>query len=368
MSSALLAFALAALGLGIGLIAQPGHGWQGNLGWALTIAGVGTAVAGLLLLVLSRPQPSSGAKVETASKPSTVLKTESAGSPAQQTRGDHSPAQSASAQRDSIQAARDVTIIQQGFQAQPDGSQRLRLIADEIRHIKRRFAQLDQQREEWSSIWPGTHAPYQPLPSEKWNLYGAALQLPQADHDLVQEAYELANDFNHHMLRGPSAFGDPEPDLEGVRRAFDEAEQIISALAQPASLPTRGEGETSNPFAQARKLQDGWRSEELGAALLEIRQELVVNQRRLRALLRSGSTQDFRGFPSARWSDREDLIRRRAPNVCVLADQAYGLIIELRDLGIEDEKRPLEGADREVGEEALGLFQQTIAAIDRGRP
>jgi hypothetical protein len=103
----------------------------------------------------------------------------------------------------------------------------LRRIRDEIGHLNRRFTQLDEQRKEWTSIWPGNHAPYQPLPAEQWNTYGAGLNLPQAQHEIVQEAYERANDFNHAMQRGPSAMGDPEPDLEGLREAFIQAARVI---------------------------------------------------------------------------------------------------------------------------------------------
>jgi hypothetical protein len=109
-------------------------------------------------------------------------------------------------------------------------SERIRLVRDEIKHILRRLRQLDEQRREWNSIWPGEHAPYQLLPAEKWNAYGAGLNLPEVDHDAIQNTYELANDFNQRMQRGPVTFGDPEPDLDGLRQAFLQAEAILDSL------------------------------------------------------------------------------------------------------------------------------------------
>jgi len=237
----------------------------------------------------------------------------------------------------------------------------LRRIRDEIGHYERRFGQLDKLREEWSSIWPGRHAPYQRLPADKWNDYGASLNLPQAHHDVVQEAYELANDFNVEMERGPSTFGDPEPDLEALREAFGEAKRVIDA----AILQDRGDA--ADPFARAAQLQRNWHDTELGAALLSIRQELWVNQRRLRKMLDRGSSKDFKGFPSAQWTSHEGRVRRQARSVCVLADQAYGLIIEMREAGLEEEQRKLTDEEIEVGQEALAFFEQTIAAIDAGQ-
>lgn len=72
--------------------------------------------------------------------------------------------------------------------------------------------------------------PYRLLPAEKWNTYDAGLNLPAADHDAIQKAYELANDFNVAMEHGPTVFGDPEPDLGGLREAFLTAETIIDSL------------------------------------------------------------------------------------------------------------------------------------------
>jgi hypothetical protein len=109
-------------------------------------------------------------------------------------------------------------------------AERVRLLRDEIRHILRRLRQLDDQRKEWGSIWPGKHAPYQLLPADRWNAYGAGLNLPAADHDAIQDAYELANEFNQQMDRGPVAFGDPEPNLGALREAFLQAEAILDSL------------------------------------------------------------------------------------------------------------------------------------------
>ena len=37
----------------------------------------------------------------------------------------------------------------------------------------------------------------------------------------------MAGDFNQLMERGPIAFGDPEPDLDGLRAAFEDAQRVL---------------------------------------------------------------------------------------------------------------------------------------------
>jgi hypothetical protein len=138
--------------------------------------------------------------------------------------------------RDAYLAGRDINVgvgVQPAPQPAtgPSWAERIRKIKDEIRHIKRRFGQLEKQREEWGSIWPGKHAPYQRLPAEQWNTHGVGLDLSQPDHDTIQQAYELENDFNTEMERGPRHFGDPDPDLDGLREAFRKAENVLDSVA-----------------------------------------------------------------------------------------------------------------------------------------
>jgi hypothetical protein len=123
--------------------------------------------------------------------------------------------------------------------ASPNREERLRAIRDEVKHIKRRFDQIDKSGDEWGTIRPPRHSLYQPLPAEKWNRHGVALMLPRGAHDVIQEAYERANDFNHEMQTPPTTFGDhPDPDLAGLREAFERAEAQLDAAEQSVRATT----------------------------------------------------------------------------------------------------------------------------------
>jgi hypothetical protein len=127
-------------------------------------------------------------------------------------------------------------------------AQRLRAVRDEVKHIKRRFAQLEKNGHEWGTIRPHQHAPYQPLPAEKWNQHGVALMLPLGAHEVIQAAYEQANDFNHDMQTPQETFGEyPDPDLAVLRDAFGRAEAQLAAaeffgtdVAVAGPSPTQG--------------------------------------------------------------------------------------------------------------------------------
>jgi hypothetical protein len=128
--------------------------------------------------------------------------------------------------RDAYAAGRDIVVSH----PQPDEHPvALRAIRDEISHIERRIGQLEELRDAWDTLWPNDLAPYQPLPAERWNAYGAQLGLSDADHEIVRDAYEIANDFNQKMLAGPSAFQEPEPDLGAVKEAFAKARAVVDA-------------------------------------------------------------------------------------------------------------------------------------------
>jgi hypothetical protein len=92
LAGGLFAVALAALALGMGLVAQPGHGWQGNMGWALMAAAVVLTTAALLMWA-----PWAGAGFGSAT-------------PSPETARDHSLAQHGTAGADLIQAGRDVNV------------------------------------------------------------------------------------------------------------------------------------------------------------------------------------------------------------------------------------------------------------------
>lgn len=175
MAGLLFALVLFAEGLGIPLVAMPGTGFWGVVGWALIAAG---------LFIL----------------PFAILKAkcELAGNGSGQEEAD------------------------------PKRAVALRQVRDEITHIKRRLDQREKLYEEWTSIYPTEHTPFDPLPADRWNMNGAALNLPDADHAVVREAYELANDFNQKILAGPSHMGDPDPDIKGLRVAFEKADEVLA--------------------------------------------------------------------------------------------------------------------------------------------
>jgi hypothetical protein len=151
---------------------------------------------------------------------------------------------------DAYMAGRDIHINPLEDSRGLSRAAQLRQVRDEIQHILRRCGQLEKHRKEWETVWPvKSFAPYQRLPAEKWNAHGAALHLPQEDHDLIQAAYELANDFNVVMERGPQTYGDPEPDLDGLRQAFEQAAAALPVDGQPA-----GPSPPLGPYAQATGL------------------------------------------------------------------------------------------------------------------
>ena len=139
--------------------------------------------------------------------------------------------------RDGYNAKRDINIV--GAASSDEGSSgavRLRQVRDEIRHILRRCDQMEDHAKEWGTIRPVKgHTAYQQLPAERWNTYGASLQLPEADHEAINNAYEMANDFNVEMEHPPQVFGQPDPDLASLRCAFEHALDLLPAPGDPVA-------------------------------------------------------------------------------------------------------------------------------------
>lgn len=168
------------------------------------------------------------------------------------------PSQSASADHGALAAGRDITVTY-ASPASPTGKNsisgevRARAVRDEMRHIQRRFRQLHDNAKEWGSIWPIKEAPYDPLPSEKWNAHNPYIELPDDRHDVIQEAYEGANDFNHVMQRGPRHFGDEEPDLEALEGKFESA---YEALVKPDRLSHSSRQALAAAESELRDIRD----------------------------------------------------------------------------------------------------------------
>lgn len=266
--------------------------------------------------------------------------------------------------RDSYAAGRDMTIVAPS--AGPDRAERLRRVRDEVAHIQRRLEQLEQAREEWGSIWPIRENPYQPLPAERWNAYGASLGLPETDHDVVQDAYEMANEFNVKMGRGPATFGDPEPDLEGLRHAFDRAASAVN----PAKRQTAARSAASNPYSHANLLQDEHERKQLRVAMRTVGETELHNlvRPRLVDLMRRRAT--AMPLATAQWTKYEDRIIQDASDESFqAANAAYGSLVNLhRDLELEGRTRRLKDEEIEGVRETLDLVEAAVLALRQDTP
>lgn len=266
--------------------------------------------------------------------------------------------------RDSYAAGRDITIVAPS--ADPDRAKRLRWVRDEVAHIQRRLGQLEQAREEWGSIWPTRESPFQPLPAERWNSYGASLGLPETDHDVIQDAYEMANEFNVTMGRGPSTFGDPEPDLESLQHAFDRAASAVN----PAKQQTRARSAANNPYSHANLLQSEHERKQLRVAMRTVGETELHNlvRPRLVELMRCRAT--AMPLATAQWTKYEDRIIQDASNESFqAANAAYGSLINLhRDLALENRDRALNDEEIERVRECLDLVETAVEALRRDTP
>ncbi len=108
----------------------------------------------------------------------------------------------------------------------------------EIVAIQRELIRLRNRREiNRGSMWP-VQRPYQDLPAKEWNTYGEKLRLGREDREAVAKAYELARHFNDKMLVGETTIGSSpavEPDLDGLRNAFDRAAAALGLPPAPAT-------------------------------------------------------------------------------------------------------------------------------------
>ena len=115
-----------------------------------------------------------------------------------------------------------------------------RKIGNEIATIQRELIRHENRREvNGGSIWP-IERPYRDLPTDQWQAHGSHLRLDDEDREAVSNAYELAARFNDEMLRGETFFAGPEPDLAGLRDAFDDAADALGLPSMQANVSGSG--------------------------------------------------------------------------------------------------------------------------------
>lgn len=106
----------------------------------------------------------------------------------------------------------------------------------EISTVQRELIRLSNRREiNGGSIWPTEH-PYKDLPTEQWMTHGSRLRLKDSDREAISGAYEQALRFNHEMLAGETIIASSpqqEPDLDGLRDAFDQAGAVLDLPPTP---------------------------------------------------------------------------------------------------------------------------------------
>ena len=106
----------------------------------------------------------------------------------------------------------------------------------EISTVQRELIRLSNRREiNGGSIWPVEH-PYKDLPTEQWMRHGSRLRLKDSDRKAISDAYEQALRFNHEMLVGETIIASSpqqEPDLDGLRDAFDQAGAVLGLPPTP---------------------------------------------------------------------------------------------------------------------------------------
>ncbi len=103
-------------------------------------------------------------------------------------------------------------------------------LRSEIVAIQRELVRIENRRvANGGSIWP-IKQPYLDLPSEAWSAHKERLRGTREDKAKLSRAYRIAGTFNDEMLRGETTIGstpEREPDLAGLRIAFDEAAEVF---------------------------------------------------------------------------------------------------------------------------------------------
>jgi hypothetical protein len=114
----------------------------------------------------------------------------------------------------------------------------------EIATIQRELVRHENRRQNnGGSIWP-IERPYQDLPIDQWTTHSPRLRLPGPNQEVVSTAYELAGRFNDEMLAGETTIAAAnEPDLAGLRRAFEDAAAAVGLPPAPNPNPPTGLGE-----------------------------------------------------------------------------------------------------------------------------
>jgi hypothetical protein len=128
----------------------------------------------------------------------------------------------------------------------------------EVSTIQRELIRLSNRREiNGGSIWP-IERPYKDLPTEQWMRHGPRLRLKDSDHKAVSDAYEQALRFNYEMLAGETIIASSpqqEPDLDGLRDAFDKA-GVALGLPRTPRVGTPQRKDTGRQFGRRNDLVD----------------------------------------------------------------------------------------------------------------
>lgn len=119
-------------------------------------------------------------------------------------------------------------------------------LKSEVVTIQRELVRMENRRiANGGSIWP-IERPYVDLPTETWETHKDGLRLSKESKTKLSEAYGLTGTFNDEMLKGEGIIGsapEREPDLAGLRIAFDEAAEIFDVpplgVTPINTLPTR---------------------------------------------------------------------------------------------------------------------------------
>ncbi len=122
----------------------------------------------------------------------------------------------------------------------------------EVSTVQRELIRLSNRREiNGGSIWP-IERPYKDIPTEQWMTHGSRLRLKDSDREAISGAYVQALRFNHEMLAGETIIASSpqqEPDLDGLRDAFDQAGAVFGLPPTPRVGTPQGKN-TGRQFAR----------------------------------------------------------------------------------------------------------------------